>query len=82
MTKAVRLHRLEASARRPIFEVWPLSRNFSNFGLLNTNADSVARSVEYDGDNTRGAIYRMMEKAVKGDNITMLIMGGSSTKVC
>ena len=71
---------LKTSVTREIFDVWPLSANFSDFVRLTTNEESVGRGIEYDGDNTRAAIERMMEKAIKGDNITMLVMGGSSTK--
>jgi len=53
--------------------------NFSDFNLLKINADEKNVGVEYVGQETTNNLELLFQKAVAGKNVSLLVLGGSSS---
>lgn len=56
------------------------SSNFSTPDLLKLNDNLASKAIEYDGEHTRNSLNKLFTKAFNGKNISVLVLGGSSTQ--
>lgn len=69
---------LKHALRSGILKNWPF--NFPSLSSLKTDKKQIRYGLENDGKTTYSALERIITKVVNGENVTVLVFGGSSTK--
>lgn len=71
---------LQSNLRLPIFQQEFFLQNFSSPELLKLDEVFAKQGVEYDGEYTKTTLNKLFMKAFTGENISVLVLGGSSTQ--
>ena len=71
---------LKAALQNSIFNQWSFKSNFSNFETLKADRRSIKLGIYLDGLSTIQAIERIVQKVITGQNVTMVVFGGSCSQ--